>query len=423
MFKYSKIYLITFIISLIFSSNYDTLVLLEFENSSQSKEYNSFSHKLPDMIKDNVLNENKNIIVEYAGKIEPYLGLNNTDSEKKLLLLGKYSVEKKQIEVSLELFDLSSWSKISKDFYFCNIDDQVCFQNELLNYSTNLLPLYFADKKSTNTDNDLNADLSTDLIENPTDNLFLAIDNFAVEADLHFSFESLNKTGSQYGDRYYKNFSNDSKKEVIENSRERNTEKLISYFNKIILNPYDVEINDIKMENNKLNDDIIDLKIPVTYLVKKNLIEDMLTTLPHLSTSHSIGSLVIKFSDKDFILSSQEFSKYSFMKYQVVPVLFLSDEIGRTNYIYVDDFDYVKEFNSNISGKSSSKFYPLFAITPGDNEVQINLDMTSLNIEYQFKVSISELKKYSKVAIKFLHKSEIESIIEKVYAMEEEQEG
>ena len=82
MFKYSKIYLITFIFSLIFSSNYDTLVLLEFENSSQSKEYNSFSHKLPDMIKDNVLNENKNIIVEYAGKIEPYLGLNDTDSEK-----------------------------------------------------------------------------------------------------------------------------------------------------------------------------------------------------------------------------------------------------------------------------------------------------------------------------------------------------
>ena len=34
------------------------------------------------MIKDNVLNENKNIIVEYAGKIEPYLGLNDTDSEK-----------------------------------------------------------------------------------------------------------------------------------------------------------------------------------------------------------------------------------------------------------------------------------------------------------------------------------------------------
>ena len=36
MFKYSKIYFITFIFSLIFSSNYDTLVLLEIENSKVS---------------------------------------------------------------------------------------------------------------------------------------------------------------------------------------------------------------------------------------------------------------------------------------------------------------------------------------------------------------------------------------------------
>ena len=95
------------------------------------------------------------------------------------------------------------------------------FQNELLNYSTNLLPLYFADKKNTITDDDLNTGLSKDLMENPTDDLFLAIDNFAVEADLHFSFESLNRTGSQYGDRYYKDFNKDSKTEVIENSREK----------------------------------------------------------------------------------------------------------------------------------------------------------------------------------------------------------
>ena len=73
MFKYSKIYLITFIFSLIFSSNYDTLVLLEFENSSQSKEYNSFSHKLPDMIKDNVLNENKNILLNMQARLNRIL--------------------------------------------------------------------------------------------------------------------------------------------------------------------------------------------------------------------------------------------------------------------------------------------------------------------------------------------------------------
>ena len=40
--------------------------------------------------------------------------------------------------------------------------------------------------------------------------------------------------------------------------------------------------------------------------------------------------------------------------------------------------------------------------------------MTSLNIEYNFRVSVDEISKYSKVAIKFLHQKEIESIIDKL---------
>ena len=57
------------------------------------------------------------------------------------------------------------------------------------------------------------------------------------------------------------------------------------------------------MEYDDVDNEYIDLTVPVTYVIKKNLIEDMLTTLPHLSTSHSIGNLVIKFFESDFILS------------------------------------------------------------------------------------------------------------------------
>ena len=175
------------------------------------------------------------------------------------------------------------------------------------------------------------------------------------------------------------------------------------------------------MEYDDIDNEYIDLTVPVTYIIKKNLIEDMLTTLPHLSTSHSIGNLVIKFFESDFILSDSDASKYGFMKYQVVPVLFLSDEIGRINYIYVDDLkgSSINDFNQNILAESSSKFYPLFAITPGEENIQINLDMTSLNIEYKFRISIDEIEQYSKVAIKFLHQTEIESIIDKLYVSDE----
>ena len=420
MFKYPKIYfIITIFISAFYASDYNTLVLLEFENTTQNKEYDNLRHRLPDLIKDSILLDN-NINVEYAGEIEPYLGVEKPEYENALLLLGRFSIEQSQIEVSLELYDLSTWLKVSKDFYFCHVSDEICFSNELMNYSTNLLPLYFTDYVLENN-NDLLLSQSNQPDESTiTDDLFISIDNFAVEAELNYSWEKLSKEGSQYGDRYYKDISEKQKDKLIANSREKNTERLISYFNKIILNPYDVVIQAIKMDYDEINSEYVDLTIPVIYNIKKSLIEDMLTTLPHLSTSHSIGNLVIKFSESDFILSNSDVGKYGFMKYQVVPVLFLSDDIGRTNYIYVDDFQGINDLNTSIFAESSIQFYPLFSITPGKDNIQINLDMTSLSIEYKFRVSVDEIKQYSKVAIKFLHKSEIESIVNKIYASDDE---
>ena len=416
MLKYLKIYLTLFILTFILcASDYNTLILLEFENTNQNKEYDDLKHKLPNLIKESVL-LNNDIDIDYAGKIEPYLGIENSEYKNALLLLGKFSIDKLKVEVSLDLYDLSTWNKVSRDFYFCHLSDKACFENELMNYSTNLLPLYFSNKNIEDEIVLSSTDSSRVINDLPTDNLFFAIDNFAVEAELSYSWDKISENGAQYGDRYYKDINKEDQKNIVANSREKNTEKLISYFNKVILNPYDVEIQNINMEYDDVNNNYIDLIVPVTYEIKKNLIEDMLTTLPHLSTSHSIGNLVIKFFDSDFIISNSHTDKYGFMKYQVIPVLFLSDNKGKINYIYIDDYSStsLNDFNSEVFTSSSSRFYPLFAITPGKDNIQINLDMTSLNIEYNFRVSVDEISKYSKVAIKFLHQKEIESIIDKL---------
>ena len=420
MLKSSKIYFIAIIFMLaLHASDYNTLILLEFENTTQSKEYDDLRHKLPDLIKEFTLLNDK-INIEYAGKIEPYLGIDNPNYKNALLLLGKFSINGIQANVSLELYDLSTWNKVSRDFYFCNLSNPDCFAYELDNYTTNLLPLYFSgDGLKYEVENTFSDSLN--IIDGMiTDDLFLAIDNFAVEADLNYSWDKVSDGGSQYGDRYYKDIDKDNKDRLISNSREKNTERLIAYFNKIILNPYDVTMQDIKMEYDQVENGYVNLTVPVTYAVKKNLIEDMLTTLPHLSTSHSIGNLVIKFFDSDFIISDYA-SQYSFMKYQVMPVLFLSDDIGRINYVYVDDLygSSINDFNNDIFTESSSKFYPLFAITPGNDNIQINLDMNSLDIEYNFRLSVDSIERYSKVAIKFLHQTEVESIINQIYVLDE----
>ena len=64
---------------------------------------------------------------------------------------------------------------------------------------------------------------------------------------------------------------------------------------------------------------------------------------------------------------------------------------------------------------SSNEFFPLFAITPGEDNMQVNLDMSTLDITYQFRVPFSRAGEYSKIAIKFLYEDEIESLLDRFY--------
>ena len=82
--------------SVVYTSDYNTLILLEFENIFQNKEYDGLRHKLPDLIKESILLDN-DIHIEYAGKIEPYLGIENPRYEDALLLLGKFFIDGIQV--------------------------------------------------------------------------------------------------------------------------------------------------------------------------------------------------------------------------------------------------------------------------------------------------------------------------------------
>ena len=108
---------------------------------------------------------------------------------------------------------------------------------------------------------------------NEFENIYIALDDFAIEADLHFSWEKMNKEGNQYGTRYYKDFDKEEQKDLISNSKEENTKKLLAYIDKILLNPYDVNIGSISINYSDMNEEYVVMKIPVSYSIKNNLIE------------------------------------------------------------------------------------------------------------------------------------------------------
>jgi len=313
---------------------------------------------------------------------------------------------------------MNNWEKIiSKDF-FCMARDEECITSSLLSsLNKNFSSLFSI--------SDINADSSYSIITEPLidedehyvfESIYDALDNFAIEADLHYTWKELTKEGGQFGNRYYKDIDSLDMQMSIENSKDRNTEKLLSFINRILINPYDVIINDISFETDIFDKDNIVVNVPVKYSIKKNLIEDFLVTLPHTNNSNKNGSVSINFSRNDYIFTNEIEDRFSLMEYQVLPVLFLSNYDGKLSKVHIDSWKHKNRSGSIINEKISlsEEFYPLFSITPGERNMHIHLDMEVLEINYRFNINIKEMSNISKVAIKFLYENEIDKAINNI---------
>ena len=51
------------------------------------------------------------------------------------------------------------------------------------------------------------------------------------------------------------------------------------------------------------------------------------------------------------------------------------------------------------------------------NDRKINLDLTTLDILYKFKINVEGIENYSKIAIKFFYENEIESLLDQFYSL------
>ena len=84
--KVLKLYLSCIFLScFLFASQYESLLLIEFDNLDKNKKYDYLRHHLPDLIK-NDSTINSQFLIEYAGKIEPFL----TNSLLRYLALLKF---------------------------------------------------------------------------------------------------------------------------------------------------------------------------------------------------------------------------------------------------------------------------------------------------------------------------------------------
>ena len=220
MFRLLKIYLtITLNFTAIFALSYDTFILLEFENVSQSKTSDYLRHMLPDVIKDH--NLDSHIKIEYAGEIEPYLGIDNEKYKNALIVLGQFSSKDFSIYVNIDVRDASSWKKINKFNFSCAYQDDLCFEKNMIDYSLTILNNLSLDSKNIEVLSE-NKIISENI--DSVNSFYKSLGNFAIEADLNNTWDKLYNEGNQYGKRYYKDIDKGFYQNIVKNSKEKNTE-------------------------------------------------------------------------------------------------------------------------------------------------------------------------------------------------------
>ena len=421
--RISQLVVFLFILSLGFAEvGYNTIYLMEFDNLKNDFTNSHLKEALPDLIKENY-KFREDIQVEYAGDIRPYLEQKVWTEEeqiKGLIINGRFQTLNNEFFIEFEAYDIHTWKQLVKRQIFCPLHDIIClhdgflmaieqsispFLSDALDVDATISSLKQKPKKRTPGSSDLDASS-----ENENLGQLSELNEFGSNMDLGTG----SRKQGQYGNRYYREFNlKDISPELI-STKKQNTEHLISILDQILTNPYDVIIGDLSLmpdpgkPGNMMGD------IPVKYSIRSVFAQDMFTSLPHEKLIDKNGIIRLQFPNSNFFFDEALTAKLALMKYQVIPVIFFNNKIGGVQFIILDSWS--NKFNrleiKRVPMFWENQFKPLFALTPGADNIQLNLDEASHKVVYHFSIPYEKIGDYTKVTVKFMQEIELEKLLD-----------
>ena len=408
---------------------------MEFENVNKDFTIDNLQKAFPDLIKENYAFRT-DINVEYAGDIEPYLkDPANEFTNSALLVNGRYFSDRKRIDVEFEVYDIHSWELFEKKTFYCNADDMICLHDAFLIAVEESLSPYFVDEGSIPDDpevlslSDLTVpdikqeastprETSATIYDDTQKNIFNELDDFAAHAEFNLDLKKPETDRGQYGNRYFREFHFTDESENGIPPVDDNTQDLINILDQFLTNPYDVKIGEMNVKFNDYDRDMVDVEVPIEYSVKSSLMQDLLTNIPHRKLINREGHVLLQFSNGDFRFEVSLVEKLALMKYQTAPIMYFTGEKGNLQFVMLDSWK--KKYDgieiNDIPIMRQDRFTPLFAIKPGADNIQMNIDISSLLITYSFSVPYNTFGKYTKLTVKFLLESQLDQYLAVTYS-------
>lgn len=405
--------------SLFADTGYNTIYLMEFENIRNDFTNLHLKSALPDLIKENY-KFRKDIKVEYAGDIKPYISKYNRieqDSIKGLIISGSFQTVNDKFFVEFEAYDIHNWKQLAKRQVSCPVNDIICVHDAFLISIEKSISPFLADKLDINeTISKLKKEQRIKKI--PSGNLEHnqdyrldsgQLDDLSLKDDLEKPYSRQ----SRYGDRHYREFNLNKLHPQKSPQKKINTANLIQVLEQIVMDPYDIIIGDLSIELDSKKSDMILAEIPISYSIRNEMIIKALGTLPFEKYIIDNENMILEFSSENYIFDELLMEKLSLMQFQVMPVIFFNNRIGQPQLIILDSWhEKTQLFNPReIDVLWEKQFTPLYALTPSPNQMQMSLDTRMIDANYSFTIPYEKIGDYTKVTVKFMKESELRDLI------------
>ena len=173
----------------------------------------------------------------------------------------------------------------------------------------------------------------------------------------------------------------------------------------------EVLISVFKKPNSYTRENIIEISVPVNYSINYDMFLDFFEHFSYEITDNNNGTTTIEVNNNIFNLSENFIEYCSLMKYQMVPVLFFTDNSDDIKHIHVDSWNNytLRNISDDISISYSYNFMPMFSITPGSDHLYFNFDLGSSENTYNFSFPKRDMENYSKLFVKFFRANDLET--------------
>ena len=415
-----------------------TLYVIDFDNLAGDSNLDWLSKALKDMILLR-LEEEPLLRARDAGQIAPFLESRSAKRVAKgtrlagnsLLLMGTYRREDARLVMGLQLLDMDNWAGLKQETVEAIYSDIPQVNKQLVEAVLAMVKgLDFASGVR------LDAPPMPPAAGVPAGRLegegkFISPEDYArdlpaAREDLEQALTDLEEVMDRYsgfqgeagetqrlGEAYSREFNLEGFG-VLPEERARHTALFEDVLRRVADNPYSAEIGQLDLVVDPFNEQRVFLNIPITYRIKNTLLEDMLYSLPYVSTRETGSMRAVRYDKSSFNFSPELLRGIARGNFRVTPVVTLQDAGGRARVVIVDspDLAWERYFPSQgITAVRQKRFVSMLAVTTSGYAVDVRLGTTDQEVTYVVEVDVSLLTSTARVVVRFMKEEQLERFL------------